>query len=169
RYNNCDLLFRAAEDFCKGPEFLLETDGEALHKELMASADKFRPMHELPVQFDEIKYLKSLDTNERIRHKLVRYITLNKHLLPRHGTGVVDAALCSTKDFAGKSQVLNYDISGNRGFITKYDRSRMLAALKTSRRLQKRLKAEYARVSEAYRQARPKLTSREFWNRYLGL
>ena len=169
RYKNCDLLLRAVEDFCKGPEFLFNTDAEALHKDLMASADKFRPLKELSVQFDELKYLKSLDAKERIRHKLVRYITLNKHLLPRRGYNVVDAALSNTKDFAGRRMVLNYDIGSNRGFITEYNRSKLIAAIKASRKMRRRLKAEYARVSEAYRQAQPKLTSREFWNRYLGL
>lgn len=168
RYNNCDLLFRAVEDFLKGPDFLLTTDGEALHKEIMAASDKFRPLKELTVQFDEQTYMQSLK-KERIRWALVRYITLNKHLLPRRGTSVVDAALNGTKDYAGKWQVLNYDISGNRGFVTVYDRSRMLAAMKRSLQLQRRLKAEFAAASEAYRQAQPKLTSREFWNRYLNL
>ena len=168
RYKNCDLVLRAAEDFLKGPQFLLTTDGEALHKEIMGAADKFRPLNELTVQFDEKEYLQSLK-KERIRWKLVRYITLNKHLLPRRGTSVVDAALNGTKDYAGKYQVLNYDVSGNRGFVTAYDRARALSVLKRSFSMQRRLKAEYARVSEEYRQAQPKLTSREFWNGYLGL
>lgn len=168
RYKNCELLFRAVEDFLQGPQFLLNTDGEALHKELMAAADKFRPLKELTVQFDEKDYLKTFK-KERIRWKLVRYITLNKHLMPRRGTSVVDAALNGAKDYAGKRQVLNYDVSGNRGFVTQYNRTSALSVLWRSFTMQRRLKAEYARVSEAYRQAQPKLVSREFWNTYLGL
>lgn len=169
RYKNCDLLLKAAEDFLKGPAFLLGTDGEALHKELMAAADKFVPLKQLSVQFDETEYLKTLEMKERIRYKLLRYITLNKHIWPRRGTSVVDAALNGTKDYAGKRQVLNYDVSGNRGFVTEYNRSSMLSVMRRSFAMQRKLKAEYARVSEEYRQAQAQLTSREFWNRYLGL
>ena len=168
RYKNCELVLRAVEDFLKGPEFLLNTDGEALHKEIMAAADKFLPLKECSVQFDEETYDDTFE-KERIRWKLVRYITLNKHLWPRRGTSVVDASLNGVKDFAGKRSVLNYDVSGNRGFITEYDRAQALDILKRSRQLARRLKAEHANVCKAYREAQPTLTSRDFWNRYLGL
>ena len=57
RYDNVELLFRGAADFLEGPEFLLSTDPEALHKTLMAAGDKFRPLSEMDVAFDERKYL----------------------------------------------------------------------------------------------------------------
>ena len=168
RYNNCELIFRGVEDFLKGVDFLLTTDGEALHKEIMAASDKFRPLKELDVQFDEQIYLDSF-RKERIRWKLVRYITLNKHLLPRRGVGVVDASLNGTKDFAGRWKVLNYDVSGNRGFVTEYNRSRTIATIVKAWKLARELKRMHAQVSEGYRQAQGRLTSREFWNGYLQL
>lgn len=168
RYKNCELVLRAVEDFLKGPKFLLETDGEALHKEIMAAADKFKPLKELPVQFDEETYKKTFE-KERLRWKVVRYITLNKHIWPRGGTSVADASLNGTKDYAGKHAVLNYDVSGNRGFVTEYDRSKMLSIFFRARKLARQLKAEHARLCEEYRQAMPTLTSRAFWNGYLDL
>ncbi len=168
RYNNCELVFRGVEDFCKGPEFLLNADGEALHKEIISMADKFLPLNQLGVQFDERVYLNSLK-KERIRWKLVRYITLNKRLLPRRGTSVVDAAMNGVKDFAGKKRILNYDVSGGRGFVTEYNAARTLTILLKARKMARLLKRNHAGACEAYRQAQKTLTSREFWNRYLDL
>ena len=168
RYSDCQLAFRAMEDFCKGPEFLLTTDGEALHREIMTMGDRFLPLKELPVRFDETKYLQS-QRQEKPSKKRLRVLTLNKHLLPRRGNSVVDASMNGVKDFAGKKQVLNYDVGGNRGFVTEYSGKRLLETVRGYRRTVKLMKAKYAQACEAYRQAMPTLTSREFWNKYLGL
>ena len=168
RYSDCKLAFKAMEDFCRGPEFLLTTDGEALHKEVMMIGDRFQPLKELPVRFDENEYIKS-QRMEKPARKLARFLTLNRHLGRRRGDGVVDAALNGVKDFAGKKRVLNYDVGGNRGFVTEYDRKRLIETLRGYRRTVKMMKARYAQACEAYRQAQPTLTSREFWNGYLGL
>ena len=168
RYTNCELILRAAEDFRKGPRFLLDSDGEALHKEIMAAADKFQPLKKLDVQFDEQTYLDSFK-RERIRWRLLRLLTLNKMILPARGTNVVDATMCNTKDFAGRKRVLNYDVSGGRGFVSEYSLKRTLGMLLKARKAARALKQDHARVCEEYRQAQKELTSREFWNKYLNL
>jgi len=168
RYTECELAFRAMEDFCKGPEFLLHTDGEALHREIMAAGEKLRPLDQLSVRFDELEYMRS-QKKESSSSRLVRFITLNRHLLPRRGTSVVDAALNGVKDFAGKKRVLNYDVGSHRGYVTEYSGRRLIATLRRMHRVSKLLKAQYNQACEAYRQAKPLLTSREFWDGYLGL
>ncbi|MBQ6123699.1 MAG: glycosyltransferase [Clostridia bacterium] len=168
RYSDCKLAFKAMEDFCKGPEFLLNTDGEALHKEIMLIGDRFQPLKELPVRFDENEYIKS-QRMEKPSKKRLRILTLNKHLLRRKGDAVVDAAMNGVKDFAGKKRVLNYDVGGNRGFVTEYNRKRLMETLRGYRRTVKLMKAKYSRACEAWRQAMPTLTSRAFWDGYLGL
>ena len=167
-YDTCELVFRAVEDFCKGPEFLIATDAEALHKELMALGEKLLPLDQLSVRFDEIEYLRS-QKKESPSTKRLRAITLNRHLLPRRGVSVVDAALNGVKDFAGKRRVLNYDVGSNRGFVTEYSTRRLIAVLRKLVRTTRLLKTQYAKSSEAFRQAMPLLTSRDFWNDYLGL
>ena len=168
RYAECELVFRAVEDFCKGPEFLLTTDGEALHREVMGIADKMRPLGELPVRFDENEYLKS-QRREPPKKKLLRYVTLNKHLWPRSGDSVVDAALNGVKDFAGKRRVLNYDVGGHRGFVSEYDGKRLKATIRRLRQTTRLLKRTCDETCAAYRKAMPTLTSRGFWEGYLGL
>ncbi|MBQ6347023.1 MAG: glycosyltransferase [Clostridia bacterium] len=168
RYSDCKLAFKAMEDFCKGPEFLLNTDGEALHKEIMLIGDRFQPLKELPVRFDENEYIKS-QRMEKPSKKRLRILTLNRHLLRRKGDSVVDAAMNGVKDFAGKKRVLNYDVGGHRGFVTEYNRKRLMETLRGYRRTVKLMKAKYPKACEAWRQAMPTLTSRAFWDGYLGL
>ena len=168
RYSDCKLAFKAMEDFCKGPEFLLNTDGEALHREVMMIGDRFQPLKELPVRFDENEYIKS-QRMEKPSKKRLRILTLNKHLMRRKGDAVVDAALNGVKDFAGKKRVLNYDVGGNRGFVTEYNGKRLMETMRGYRRTVSMMKSRYDKACKAWRQAMPKLTSRSFWDGYLGL
>ena len=168
RYAECDLAFRAVEDFCKGPEFLIHTDGETLHREIMAAGEKLQPLDQLSVRFDELKYMKS-QKREDPKKKRLRFLTLNKLLLPRWGTSVVDASLNGVKDFAGKERVLNYDVGSNRGYVTEHSGKRAHAAIKKYRKTMRLMKKKYNWACEAYRQAMPSLTSRAFWEEYLGL
>ena len=167
-YNECNLAFRAVEDFCKGPEFLITTDGEALHKEIMAAGEKLMPLDQLSVPFDERNYLVH-QKKEPKGKKFVRFITLNRMLLPRSGTSVVDVAANGVKDFAGKKQVLCYDVGSNRGFVSEYSAKKTIASIRKYFRTVRLVKEKYAQACEAYRQAMPTLTSRAFWEGYLGL
>ena len=120
------------------------------------------------MRFDENEYIKS-QRMEKPAKKRFRLLTLNKHLVPRKGDAVVDAALNGVKDFAGKRRVLNYDVGGNRGFVTEYNAKRLRETMLGYRRTVRMMKAKYAGACEAYRKAMPTLVSREFWDKYLGL
>ena len=168
RYTDCELAFRAIEDFCKGPEFLFTTDGEVLHHEIMDAAEKLQPLDQLSVIFDECEYLKSQQKEPKGK-KTLRFLTLNRNLWPRGGSSVVDATLNGVKDFAGKKQVLNYAVGNHRGFVSEYSARRLISTVKGLIRTERLLKKKHAEACEAYRQAAPILTSRDFWEGYLGM
>ena len=132
------------------------------------NGDRFQPLKELSVRFDENEYIKS-QRMEKPSKKRVRMLTLNRHLTRRKGDAVVDAALNGVKDFAGKKRVLNYDVGGNRGFVTEYNRKKLMEAMRGYRRTVRLMKARYAQACEAWRQAMPTLVSRAFWDKYLEL
>ena len=169
RYNNCELIFRAVDDFLKGAEFLLKTDGEALHKEIMAAADKFVSLDKLDVQFDDTKLQDSFEWDENRLQYYLRVLTFNGLFFPAKGTAVVDATVNAAKSFNRKSAVLNYDVSGNRGFVTRRDFKRTISTLMRANKVARRLAAMYSSIREEYRAAEKTLTSRAFWNKYLNL
>ena len=69
RYKNVDLLIRGVRDFLKGIDWLLQTDGEALHKDIMAEGYKAEPIDQLPVKFFYDDYERSLSENDREKRK----------------------------------------------------------------------------------------------------
>ena len=168
RYSGCDLLFRAVEDFCKGPEHLLHTDGEALHQQIAQAAEPLLPLDQLSVHFDELEYMRSQKKETRSQRR-ARYLTLNRNLCLRRGTSVVDAALNGVKDFAGKKSVLNYDVGSHRGYVSHYSRKRLIGTMIRSRRTARLLKSKFSQACRAWRQAEDQLTSMEFWESYLDL
>ncbi len=46
RYKDMDLIYRAVDDFLKGPDFLLNTDPSALHKEIVEAGYRFEDVSE---------------------------------------------------------------------------------------------------------------------------
>ncbi len=192
RYDNVELLFRGAEDFLAGPEFLRSTDPETLHKALMAAGDKFRPLSELDVSFDERKYLANYarintpfsralrgedggallvrrwTVGEVLRH-IGRRFTLNGLLLPARGDNVVNAVSNSTSDYFGKRAVLNYNPADNRGFVSRRDTKRSFKLLLEIFHRGRALDRGYAGAAAEYRAHESELTGLPFWIRYLGL
>lgn len=169
RYDDCDLVFRGVEDFLAGPERLMRADAEALHKEIAAKSQKLLPVEELDVPFVEKKYRKSLKKQKSFRNQARFLLLLNGLFLPATGENVVGNGTCWPRNFYRKSAVLNYDESTHRGFVTRRDRKRSVALLLKGMRFAFKLGKGYRRAAEAYRRAETEMTSRAFWNGYLGL
>ena len=169
RYANVELIFRGVEDFCAGPKALFSKDVEALHKEIMAASDKFLPLDQLDIDFNEETYKKSFDWKENPLHRKFRLMTGNGLLLPARGDNVVNAVINSPLNFYRKKRVLNYDVLGHRGFVSHKSVKKTVAALRKMLALSRRLERDHARLCEEYRAARGEITSRAFWNKYLGI
>lgn len=59
RYKNVDLYLQGIKDFLKGPGWLMEQDGEALHKSVMAAGYRGQELNTLDVPFDYPTFEKS--------------------------------------------------------------------------------------------------------------
>lgn len=175
RYKNVELLFRGVNDFFKGVDFLKNTDGEALHKEIMSSGYKAVPVEQLSnVAYRMGAYWESMaegDQESRL-HRIFRLLTINGYLLPAKSVEgknvrVVSMALCRPVNFYRQKVVLNYDPVSHKGFVTRKSMGKALGAacglismtfksmfcFKSS---MKKFREEYAQISDA-----------EFWNKYL--
>lgn len=128
RYYAVDLLFRAYDDFLKGPDFFLTLDGEKNHIEIRRSCPSFYTPDELKERFgitvDHEEISASLLQKPRF---LPQLFTLNGYLLPVgsyvKGVAQVDSVLCKPINFYRRARVLHFSSAQNRGFVTEIRKS----------------------------------------------
>lgn len=168
RYKSCALVFRGVDDFLKGADALMQRDPEALHREIMGASDKFLPLNELEIPFNERQYRKNLKKN-RSTLQTIRLVLMNGLLLPPKGPAIVDAFMAPPWACYRRGALLNYNEAIDRGFVTKRSVLKSLGMmLKTLGKLCT-LMRRYKPAAQSYREAYATLTSRAFWDHYLGL
>lgn len=174
RYKNVDLIYRGVEDFYHGVDFLKNTDGEALHKEIIALGYKATPVDEMEtVAYRLPVYLKSLeDHREHFLHKCVRFLTLNGYLLPARkrqdrDVQVVSMALCRPINFYREKTVLNYDTVTGKGFVTEKSYRELVSHLWGLLTLSVRSIWKFPAAMRSFRERSGELTNIEAWKAYL--
>lgn len=169
RYKNVDLMYKAVEDFYKGIDWLKETDGELLHKEIMNMGYKSIPVEELNIPFSYNSYDHSLKINEGRFKKLIRFSTLNGYILPSKYDGIASMALARPINFYRKKRVLNYDVTSNRGFITEISRLDVIKNYFKCICICFKTLYKFNKVKCDYRNRFREIASIEHWSEYLNL
>ena len=168
RYKDCELVLWGVRDFLAGADRLIQRDAEALHKEVMAASDKFVPLDELDLRLDEKTYRKSLKKHKSFINT-ARLVFLNGLFLPPKGPTAVDAFLSPPWACYRRSALLNYNELSARGFVTRRSLRKSLSYVFRAFGMCFKLMRGYSAAAKSYREAEPILTSRSFWNEYLGL
>ena len=170
RYNNCDLMFWGFDDFMAGPDYLIQTDPTALHQEILSKSQKLLPLSELKeeIPFRDKPHRKGIK-KKASRLNTARIYLLNGLFLPAKGTNVVNIGTPWPRNYYRRSAVLNYDELNQTGFITRRSFKKTMSAMGRGLSRAWKLIRRYHKTSEAWREARPILTSRSFWNEYLDL
>lgn len=171
RYDNIGLLLRAVYDFYRGVDFLKETDGELLHREIMAAGYKAVPVEQLTgVTFDAEQYENSLvETESRGRCRL-RFATLNGHLLPaKRGCAAVSMSQCRPINFYRRKTIIHYDAANGKAFVTRKSYFRLFLALLRLLWLTIVSVWKYPKAVKEFRDRKDEITNAAFWKRYLGL
>jgi len=170
RYKNVDLLFRGVEDFYKGVDFLKETDGEKLNFEVMNAGYKGIPIDQITeMGFTQKDYDNSLFERESRKAKLFRRLTLNGYLLPAKKTNkVVSMALCRPLNFYRQKQVLNYDPTSQKAFITERKWSEVFRAGIKLVGLTFKTLIKFEKAKSDFRNRIGEVTNEGFWNEYLS-
>lgn len=182
-YRSAELLLDGVEDYLKGPDYLRDLDGAALLAQLGARNERMEAVADLDptllrdagVTQEVLGHTGLLPRPSNPLMRLWRTVPYDKHYLPlsllkkkpgyvvKHGHTVLegDSTRCAT--------LVVLDPTRTRGVIRHMDRARFRAIRKRERLLLRRYRVERERVRRAWKKARPYLTSREFWIRYLGL
>lgn len=172
RYKNVDLLLRGVDDFLKGVDFLKNTDGEKLHKEIMASGYKAQPLEDLEDRTFRIgEYEYSLKRQEDRIDRIIRRLTLNGHLLPAHDRKeavVVPMAGCRPLNFYRVKTALNYDPNSKKAFITHRSWAEVIRCSVATMKMSFKILFGYDKAIKSFRERYHELTSEEAWNAYLN-
>lgn len=170
RYKNVKLFLRGVNDYLQGPDFLFKTDGEQLHKDIMAAGYRAVPVEELGTKFYLRDYEEYKGRDDGKLGKVVRFLTLNGHLIPsftKQRTVSMSGVL--TANVFGAEQVLYYDIIANKGFLAVKDTKDFFNCWKEAFKTILAVMTKYDYAKHQYRTKGKKLRTRKFWNKYLGL
>lgn len=174
RYKNVGLIFRGVNDYLKGSSFLLETDGAALHKEIMAAGYKGIPFEQLEgAPLHLLNYYESLRESEGRLRRLFRLATMNGYLLPakkiRSGGDVkaVSMAQCRPINFYRQSKVVNYDVASGKAFLTQRSWKLALKSLWGLVGMTFKILTKYEKAKKDLQDNYGRFTSEEFWEKYL--
>ena len=169
RYKNALLLLNGVQDFLKGPEWLMEQDGEELNMSVMNAGYKFSDLNELTIPFDYPQYEQILHFVEEPKAQKKRKLTLNG-LFGKHTKAVcVPVQNPHIAYFYKAYGAVNYDEVSGRGFETYFDKKEEIILLKAYFKLKKDVRKYYDSAKTKYRNAKGSLNGIEFWKNYLSL
>lgn len=170
RYDNCKIVFMAVSDFLGGAEFFLSCDEEKLNLELMSSAIKLQTLSEMP-QWSEQLRCDSYQKNNKLSAKIV--LTLGGHLIPfwmlDKKTYALPLSRSGVTDIVGKKEIIQYQLGGNYGVLTKRNVGKFLKFLFHGIGVSIRLIFGFYRAKKSYNLKKSELTSMEFWRRHLNI
>ena len=171
RYRDVKLMVRGVRDFYKGTAFLKNTDGEQLHKEIMAAGYKILPAGELPCPPDMDDYARSLAETETSAQKLLRRVTLNGFFLPakRKTIKCIPIVMPRPLNCYRCKTILHYDVNAGKGFITEKSYSELFQCLGQMLAVVFETLLKFNTAKQDVRENAHELCSARFWYPYLGL
>jgi len=170
RYKDLKLLCRGVDDFFKGPEFLLSSDGEALHKNVMSEGYRAVPADELPVAFRLGEYACTLvNRHENRLHRWIRLASFNGCLLPAKRTVCIPVALALPVHVFRARTVVNYNLAARRAFVTRKSWRETTVCLALAARTCLKLLLFGGRARRRFARGAAELQSLAFWKRYLHI
>lgn len=169
RYNNVDLIERALDDYLAGIDFLENTDGEKLHREIMDAGYKAKPVEELPIPFSAARYEESLNVKQTGIGKILFSLTINGMLLPSKGDRIVHMALCRPENFFRAKRVLQYDVTSGKGFITEKSFKGMIRCISKLVSMICSVITKYDKATENFRRDAKDIMTESFWQKYLQI
>ncbi|MEG0375653.1 MAG: glycosyltransferase [Raoultibacter sp.] len=178
-YESAELLLDGLEDYLKGPTFIQEASGEELMVQNGKKNEKLIPVAELDPQVMrdlEIDYSMLGGEDKRsVLTKLFEMIPHDRHMLPDVLLRNKPAAVYYSRGAypgwktMGRKVLVALDATGENGHVRIMDKARYRHLKKRYKALVSEHKQRKDELSKAYRDAAPYMTSREFWESYLGM
>lgn len=176
-----EQMLNGFEDYLKGPDYLANLNGSKDMKERGAQNEKLVPVEQLDQEvLKEAGVTQEVLNNVTLKFRqapFMRYWRLlpyDRHYLPEsmlsnkaHYIIKNNAVLIEGNATRAKT-VVYLDSTRKQGIIRTIDYDRFKAIRKREAELMARYRKEGKKVRQAWKDAKPYLTSREFWTKYLG-
>lgn len=174
RYKNANLLMQGVEDFLRGVNWLMEQDGEALHKEIMQLGYKLQYTEDLKenVQFSFPIYeaaCKAVPAT-KFYQRIINKLTMNGLRLPvKRQFNIVPTDGVQQSAVYRTQTILNYDYTSRKGFVTERDPEAAKQCFRRLKALYHQLDKLYDAAVRDYAENGKKLMQLSFWEQYLEL
>lgn len=172
RYEDADLVLRAVEDFCKGVDFLKETEPVELHQDILSHG---YPWSDQKATLDRCKpgWQQEQTDKERVYEReslhLRKMLLLNGCFLPGKKEQVCYPIGIHPNSLFRVKKVLYYDPETGMGFETQRNYRKIVRVLTKMHRVNRLLRKGYEDAALNYRKRYPEITNIEFWKRYLEM
>ena len=177
QYKDMYLIYRAIEDFCKGPEWLENNDAVKLHKELqekgyclMDVSDKLngkRAMDEVNIIKNPFEPKPKRWTINKIVKLFGHAITLNGWILPAKKDYGIHYMNVHPAQLYREGEVVLYDDASNIGIVVKRQGSAIFDYIKIYKKTSKLLDEKYEMSRNSFRYLFEEIYSIDTWNRHL--
>ena len=180
-YAAAELWLDGMDDYLKGPEALMGGDPYAAMGRALAKAEKFVPVEELDPQIMQelevnLDWL-SGDYSTRLVRKLAITIPHDRHWFPdfmlSSKPGMISPSVSENfvpwRKTAMRKYLVPLTPDGKRGAIRKIDRKRYRELRTRYGEVMSRYRNTRQATIEAWRSQFREMTSRAFWERYMGL
>ena len=165
------MLFRS-DDFCKGPEWLMQTDGETLNQDVRKMGYQYNQKMSQPweksetVSYHEI--VGGYDRSQRMDKK--KTFLLNGYWFPTKTKKIVAIpAGASPHSFYRVKKAWVYDPDTEEGFYVQKSISRLLWTAGLTIKTLLKLTLKYSHLRKMYSEYYRRMCSKEFWTEYLGV
>ncbi len=169
RYKNIYLHTRGVSDYLRGTKFLLNTDGEKLHQEIMAAGYKASPVSEISEPFHYNKYESSRTMKVNPIHDIIRKLTFNGYFLPAGRTRTVSMAQATPYQVWRAKKIVYYDVTANKAFECERSYKQLVLTFLLVLGLNIEIDFKYNAAKKDYQKNGYKLKSLGFWKKYLDL
>lgn len=181
-YQAAEFILDGFEDYLRGPEYLQKLDGAATMIGKGKLNEKLIPVSEMDSKLlrnagvtEQVLANVSLEFHPSKFMKYWRSIPYDKHYLPdallsgKPGY-VVKNGSCMLEGNSTRCKTLVFlDPTREKGSVRTLDRARFKSIRRREHELMARYRKEGKSVRRAWKDAMPYMTSREFWEQYLGL
>ncbi len=172
RYVSFPIVLRAFNDFLRGADFLMSVNAEELNREIMAMSPPATELAALPDWDPEFRTSYQPPKQNPLLW-IVNFLTLGGHLIPRcfMSKKTVAAPLPSAKIGACflHRRTIQYQEASDSGYVFEKDSIQFFACFASALKMSFKILFSYHRAKKSYQKNFSKMTSLEFWERYLQL